>query len=333
MSGETSLSVVTARPVVAALEARGLDAGPVLRAAGLSHDALSSIDHRLPHRSVSALWEAAADAAREPAFGVHVAEALPRGAYDLLDYALASAPTLGAALSRLTEYIPLIHDRSSMHVVVDGRRARIVRRVPVPAPQYDEFSMTLLLVRSRQACGSRWIPERMVFQHERTRDGGELARVFGCPVAFGGRETEVWIDRGVLALPHAHADSALLAVLSRHADALLESMPPRGSLVARAASAVARRMRMELPTLAKTAAALRLPERTLQRRLAEEGVSHSLLVDDVRRTLALKYLAEANVSITEIAYLLHFADASVFSRAFRRWTGESPLSYRKRLYP
>jgi AraC-like DNA-binding protein len=77
---------------------------------------------------------------------------------------------------------------------------------------------------------------------------------------------------------------------------------------------------------------VRIPERTLQRHLAEEGVSHSALVDDVRRALAVKYLGSANVSVTEIAYVLHFADPTVFSRAFKRWTGESPAAYRKRLF-
>jgi AraC-like DNA-binding protein len=88
----------------------------------------------------------------------------------------------------------------------------------------------------------------------------------------------------------------------------------------------------DLPTLPTTATAVRIPERTLQRRLAEEGVSHSALVDDVRRSLAVKYLGSANVSVTEIAYMLHFADPTVFSRAFKRWTGESPAAYRKRLF-
>jgi AraC-like DNA-binding protein len=109
-------------------------------------------------------------------------------------------------------------------------------------------------------------------------------------------------------------------------------MPAQGPLLARVSSAITRRMANELPTLATTAADVRVPERTLQRRLAEEGVSHSALVDDVRRALAVKYLGSANVSVTEIAYMLHFADPTVFSRAFKRWTGESPAAYRKRLF-
>jgi AraC-like DNA-binding protein len=141
------------------------------------------------------------------------------------------------------------------------------------------------------------------------------------------------IPAAVLALPHQRADAKLFSVLCRHADSLLEStLTEHGPLLGRVSSAITRRMATDLPTLATTATAVHIPERTLQRRLAEEGVSHSALVDDVRRALAVKYLGSANVSVTEITYMLHFADPTVFSRAFKRWTGLSPAAYRKRLF-
>lgn len=332
MSLDSTVTVLMARTAVAALEERGIHADGVLRIAELSREALAAIENRLPHDRVRSLWEAAAEAARDPSFGVHVAEALPAGAFDVLEYVLSTAETVGAGLSRLTRYIPLVHDHGTLELLVEPEVGRLVRRVPVVAPQYDEFSMTVLLVRSRQASGVQWNPARASFQHARAPDDGELSRVFGCPLVFGAAETEMQIPAAVLALPHQHADAKLFSVLCRHADTLLESMPAQGSLLARVSSAITRRMATDLPTLATTATAVRIPERTLQRRLAEEGVSHSALVDDVRRALAAKYLGSANVSVTEIAYMLHFADPTVFSRAFKRWTGESPAAYRKRLF-
>ena len=332
MSLDSTVSVLMARPAVAALEERGIDADRVLRLAELSREALASIENRLPHQTVRTLWEAAAEAVRDPSFGVHVAEALPVGAFDVLEYVLSTAETVGEGLSRLTRYIPLVHDRGTLEFVMEPEFGRLVRRVPVVAPQYDEFSMAVLLIRSRQASGVGWSPASARFQHERTRGDGELSRVFGCPLAFGAAETEMQIPAPVLAQPHQHADAKLFSVLCRHADALLETMPAQGSLPARVSSAITRRMATDLPTLATTATTVRIPERTLQRRLAEEGLSHSALVDDVRRALAVKYLGSANVSVTEIAYMLHFADPTVFSRAFKRWTGVSPAAYRKRLF-
>lgn len=326
------MSVLAARPAVAALEERGVDASAVLRTAEISSEALASVENRLPVASVLRLWEAAAEAAHDPSFGVHVAEALPRGSYDVFEHIFSAAPTVGAGLAQLSRYIPLLHDYSTLKLEVEPGHARLVRRVPTIGPQYDEFSMTLLLVRSRQASGTAWAPDRVTFQHERTRDDGELSRVFGCPVVFGAAETELLVPRPVLKLPHPRADAPLLEVLSRHVDARLGSLPQRGALIARVSSAIARRMATELPSLATTAAAVRMPERTLQRRLADEGVSHSALVDEVRRNLALEYLGDPNASVTDIAYRLHFADPAAFYRAFKRWTGESPVAYRRRFF-
>ncbi len=327
------MTVLAARPAVAALEARGLDAEASLRAAELCREDLGQIEDRLPYLRVRALWEAAADAAGDPSFGVHVAETLPIGALDVLDYVMSAEATAGAGLARVTRYVRLVHDSADLRLVVEPGHARIVGGVPaLPSRQFDEFVLTLLLVRSRQATGVEWKPERMAFQHERAHDDGELPRVFGCPLVFGAPEVEMRLASSVLELPHVHADSTLLAVVSRFADAALESVPARGDLVARASSAIARRMSTELPTLSGTAAAMGVPERTLQRRLAAAGLSHSALVEAVRRELALKHLADAGLSIAEIAFLLHFADSTAFDRAFKRWTGEPPARLPKQAF-
>ena len=332
MTAAGTMSVLTARPALAALAQRGIDPGPALQEANLSAGVLDSIENRLPFHSVRLLWEAAAQMTGDRSFGIHVAETLPTGAFDVFDHVMSAAATVGEGFSRLTRYIPLLHDDSSLRLVVEPGYGRIVRRVPLSAPQYDEFSMSLLLVRSRQSTGSEWKPESVIFPHERLGDEGELRRLFGCPVLFGKKEAGLHFPASVLALPHVRADSRLLDVLCRYADSLLGNLPPRGSLLARVSSTVARQMGRELPTLSTTAAAVRLPERTLQRRLATEGTSHSAIVDDVRRSLALKYLGDASISVAEIAYLLHFTDSTAFHRAFKRWTGEPPSHYRRELY-
>ena len=324
--------MLAARPVIDALAGRGIEIEPTLLAAQLSREALASNENRLPHQSMLRLWETAAVAAHDRSFGVHVAEALPTGAYDLFDYVLSAAATVGEGLARLTQYVRLIYDHSDWRLVIEPRQVRLIRRVAAPAPQYDEFSLTLLLVRSRQSSGTVWTPEQMAFQHEGSTDNRELARVFACPILFGASETEMRFTPSILQLPHRRSDSRLLAILTRYADSLLSSLPSRGDLVASASSAIARQMAKALPSLASTAAAVHLPERTFQRRLAEYGASHSALVGEVRRDLALKYIGDAGLSIGEIGYLLHFSDSTAFHRAFRRWTGEAPARYRRRLF-
>ncbi|HEU4613480.1 MAG TPA: AraC family transcriptional regulator ligand-binding domain-containing protein, partial [Kofleriaceae bacterium] len=148
-----AISVLAARPVVSALEQRGIDPGPVLRTAHLSREALASYDNRLPAATVQRLWEAAAVACRDRSFGVHVAETLPPGALDLYDYLISTAANVGEGLARVAEYIRVIDDRSTLRLTVEPRGARLLCAASPPSQQLDEFALTLLLVRTRQACG------------------------------------------------------------------------------------------------------------------------------------------------------------------------------------
>ncbi len=84
---------------------------------------------------------------------------------------------------------------------------------------------------------------------------------------------------------------------------------------------------LERNQLAKT---LNLSERTLQRRLADEGSSYQQLLNDTRRQLAERYLRDGQLAATEIALLLGYSEPSVFFRAFRQWTGLTPGEYRAR---
>jgi len=325
--------VLSVRIALDALERRGLDAGQVLRAAHLSREALSSPENRVPYETAQQIWESAAAAAKDDAFGIHVAQELTIGDFDIFDYIQAAASTVGEGLQNLTRYVRLLYDRSNFALVVEPLDARLVRRVQNPTPQRDEFTFAWVLIRSRQFSGANWLPDSLRFQHPRHGSDREVERLFDCPCAFGGTESELRFPVSVLQLPHQHADSRLLAILMRYADGLLASHPRGGELVAATCCAIARQLARGPPSLQVTANAVRNPTRTLQRRLASKGVSHSLLVDRVRRDLALKHIGDAGLSINEIAYLLRFGDAPSFHRAFRRWTGETPSEYRRRLYP
>jgi AraC-like DNA-binding protein len=82
-----------------------------------------------------------------------------------------------------------------------------------------------------------------------------------------------------------------------------------------------------LPTLEAVAANFALSPRSLQRKLQEEGVSYQQLVDEVRKSLALQYLASGQYPLKEISYILGYNETSAFSRAFKRWTGAAPMRY------
>ena len=323
---------MAARPAIEELARRHIELEPVLAQAHLTQAALTAPEARFPYRSVVDLWEAASSATHDPHFGAHVANTLPIGGFDVFDYIFSTAETVGEGLQRSLHYIRLVYDHSNVQLEVHGHRARLYRRNPGLATQYSEFGLTLIVARIRQSTGIDWVPERVRFQHDGTDVNGELGRLFRCPIEYGAPDTELLFDASILKVRHERPDSRLLAILMRYADSILTTLPKRDDLVATASATIARQMAKELPTLASTAAAVQLPERTLQRRLAARSTSHSDLLDHVRHDLALRYILDAGRSVGEIAYLLHFSDSTAFHRAFKRWTGEGPAQYRRSLF-
>jgi AraC-like DNA-binding protein len=126
------------------------------------------------------------------------------------------------------------------------------------------------------------------------------------------------------------ADRGLLPIVERH---LAASLPPRGegdAWLEGLRDEISRRICDGQPTIFSLAKRLGLGVRTLQRRLDERGLVFKTLVEEIRRDLALRYLGDEGPSLTEVAFLLGYSEVSAFNRAFRRWTGGTPLSHRKR---
>ena len=138
------------------------------------------------------------------------------------------------------------------------------------------------------------------------------------------------LSSGQLDLPVRGADPHLLALVTGHAEAALAKAGQRAARrpAGRVERVVLEALPRGTPTLGAVAEALGIGERTLARRLAGEGASFRRIVDELRRDMATGYLADPELSLAQIAYLLGYAEQSAFTSAFRRWTGRSPRRFR-----
>ncbi len=330
--GDTA-SVVAIWPAIEALAKRGAALDRVLTGLGLTRERVADADTRIPYADVLRFWEAAARAAHDAHFGVHVASKLPVGGFDLLDFLLSTSATLGEGYARVVQFARVVYDGSRLRLERDGDLARLVRprrAHQVQSRQFDEFVFAVLVARGRQTTGVAWHPERVRFLHQRPVDGRVLRRFFGAPVELGAGIDELWLDRELLALPQLHSSSRLHAVLVRYANQLLRGAPAGDDFVARARHRLVHEIGAGRVTMGALAKAMRVSPRSLQRRLKQHGTSHRRLVDDVRRGLALEYIVDPRLALAEISYLLCFSDQTAFHRAFRRWTGTTPLDHRNR---
>jgi AraC-like DNA-binding protein len=179
--------------------------------------------------------------------------------------------------------------------------------------------------------GPQFAPRAVYLQDRSSLDCGELAAYFGCPVSAGS-QPGVYLG---LVVSRTDAESALPtanAELAQANDRVVQSYLARldgASIRVRVQSLLVDLLPGGAVQEDLVASRLALSVRTLQRRLREEGTSFKSVLDETRRELAGRYLADPDYSIGEITFLLGFSEASNFTRAFRRWYGRPPAAMRR----
>jgi len=312
-------------------------AGPLLASVGVDQDALSRPNARIPHAAVMALLRVVVEVLDDPAAGLHAGIGAQADDFGLYEYVVRSAPTLGLSVRCSERYLALLHEGAELELAVDGERALLVYRLSrgLTAPSgVHEFVISALLAGTKRYLGPRALPSELRFEHAAPPYRAELERAVGTVVRFEQSHTALVFPAAALDLPMAHADAGLHATLCRYADQLLAQLSTHKPVAHRVRSLLRERIvegEHAQATLPSVASALRTSARSLRRKLEHEGTSHSDLVDDVRRELAIGFLAQAELDLSQIAFRLGFAYSPAFHRAFRRWYGMGPSDYRRRM--
>jgi AraC-like DNA-binding protein len=293
------------------------------------------LDHperRLPEGFPREVWRLAAEATGDEAIAIHVAEAWTRPVADVLEYAFRASSTLGDALGQVVRYARIMHDRIVVRLEAQGDDVILTGSVPPrhPVNRYQaEIFLALWLRLARDTCAPDLAPRDARFPHSAPANPDEHRRFFACPVLFEQPVVGLRMAGADLRRPMRGADPALAALLARQLDTLLVSVPVDPSISARLRLLV----KDELPSggvsIDRVARQLAMSVRTLSRRLDSEGTSFRRLLDSVRQELAVAYLRNPGLELAEIAFLLGYSESSAFHRSFRRWTGRTPLEFRR----
>ena len=338
MNALVMVSVRSVKPALAHLHSLGIDADAVLCAAGADPAAFRAADARIPHALALEVWREAVRRSGDVHFGIHAAEGIRAGAFDVLDYAIRSSATLGEGLARLVRFHRILHDESVVRLGIDRMHAELTHAAPGDAAGGDagplprhvaEFVVAAWTVVARQATGIDFAPVEIRFRHRAPADLREHRRVFRAPIRFEQAANGLVLRRDMLDLPLVRSDPGLCAVLERQVVDLAERLPRVNTLRERAREVVAKQLAGGAPTADSLAKRLHMSRRSLQRHLRSDGTSHRALVTALRRELAERYLSERRLAIAEVAFLLGFSEASAFHRAFKRWTGATPSEYRR----
>ncbi|HEX4896265.1 MAG TPA: AraC family transcriptional regulator [Solimonas sp.] len=332
MTGRASpntLSVTYLRALFDYLQAHGLDPAQLLAGSGLS---LDERDRRVTEREASDLFERAATLLGDPALGLHAGEHIRPGHYGVLGYVAMNCARLGEALEALRRYQSLVIDLGGVGMALQGEQLVLSweKEAEEAYRQLAEFNFAGLVSFTRWLAGRDSAPLRLDFAYPAPADLSEHRRVYGCELRFDQPCYRLVLSRRGLEAPLAQADPEMRALMQRRADQLLQALPRGDDLLARTRGLIAQGLRQPPVELEAIAAQLALSPRSLQRKLAEQDLSFTQLVDTVRRDLALRHIEDRDLDLTDLAFLLGFSEQSAFTRAFKRWTGESPSAWRQR---
>ena len=314
------------RAFVAALERIGYRIEPLLAGAGLRLHDLDDPDARVPCETLGALIAGAQQQRFTPNIALELARVTPIGAYPLLDYLVLTSEAVGAGVRQLSRYRRIIGDPVDLQVREQVDTVRI-EMAPAAGPFSIEFTASLMVLHFKNETDGGFAATRVVFQHA-VDDPRAYERALGCPVEPQGLWNWISVSPAAWRLPLRRRDPVLRQLLETQANFILARQPARTGLAFQVQRALASRVAGGDTGIAALARELAMSARTLQRRLATEGVSYHALLDEARKAAASQYLSESTLAIGEIAYLVGYSEPAPFHRAFKRWFGKTPSEVR-----
>jgi len=216
--------------LIAWVESQCGDASPIRRLPGL--DALDRPDARIPEATADAAWRLAESLTRDEAIGVHVAESLPRGGLDLIEYAVRSSASLGSGLERLAHYGCVLSDRVAARIDANDHGLGLIVGDVGGSPLHHaraEFALAMALKLARDVTGFEIVPVQVAFSHDRPNDTAEHRRFFRGPIRFGAGTNTMLLSAADAARTLPGADAALSAIVRRRLDGPLSKAPPADS--------------------------------------------------------------------------------------------------------
>jgi len=325
-----SVSGTWAVTVVRALDARGFDGRALAARAGVDLAALDDPNSRHPITDTKRLWRLAAEVTGDPCFGLWASRFVTQTTFHALGFAVFASGTLREAFERFVRYGHLVSDAADIQLRRVGpyEQFRLVLPTGPGRPTNESIDAILALITRtvRMLSGGKVTPVAVRFERPEPSPSEAFRKVFRAPVHFAQRDN-------ALEFTVADLDERLPAgnvELARYNDAIAARELARigtAGVSSRLRCWVIERLSAGEPSEEAAARALGLSLRNLQRRLKAEGTTYREALNDTRREMARTLLGDGRHSVTEIAFLLGFADTGGFSRAFRRWTGQSPRAY------
>jgi AraC-like DNA-binding protein len=320
------------RLAIARLKSAGVPVAPLLRRVGLTPELIADPEERLSVRSQIALLDEAAIALKDDCIGFTLARDFDPREIGLLYYVMASSQTLGEALKRLARYSKVTNEalvfgyREGNWLVVSLNYSGVPRHSD---RHQIEFCMFAVLRLCRVLTAQNLVPQNFSIAHYRSGGTSEMTQFVRTKVEFGADRDEFALDVDARELPLIHADTYLNDLLLNYCEtALANRRDDVSQLRTRVENAISPLLPHGRVLVEDVARSLGMSERTLARKLSDEGLNFTEILQQLRRDLAVRYLDDRKLHVSKVAWLLGFHEVSAFTHAFKRWTGKTPREMR-----
>jgi len=336
VGSDSTVSMRVVRALLEAVEMSGIPQGPVAQSARLDRSSLGDLDRRVDRGAIYQLCEAALDATRNPAFGLHWAEHLPQSAFSPISQLTMQSATLGDALNQLQKFHWLLCDEVNFRLL-EQEGLVVVQTIKVTgaSPRVQRLVAEMILtgmVRLIRAYRSNAQIDRVSFDYPAPDYVGEYTRIFGRQVRFGQPFCGLAFERSLLSAASPFVDNEFHHNLRVFTERRIGELTQQATYQSRVRALLIQAGSQRNASMQSVARTLGICDRTLRRRLTAEGTSYDAIAGDAWMTIAKAQLLDPQRTIKETAADLGFGDRRAFHRAFRRWTGMTPAQFRKNSY-
>ncbi|MCG8673466.1 MAG: AraC family transcriptional regulator [Pseudomonadales bacterium] len=319
-------------------ESLGVDGKQILACCGLRDEHLNPTS-RVPENQYEMLILQLALASKNDSFGADIGQQLMPPLYGSLMSLALSSPTLGEAFKNMSNYQALASGNCGGvdYIITDtGAKFSIsmTHHNPVVRIHVAECVLTMFCSLATLVSAKKDLtPEAIYLEHSPYSEFAKrhFEKIVQCPVHWNHEETYMQLGKVLHAYPiHGHGEEAL-RIAREFAQAQLDNIQAQTSIIETIKWHTRELMQSRSPRRETVAERLGISTSTLDRRLKEAGMNWQELLDNLRVQLAIEYLSNQELSVSEIADKLGFSEIRAFQRRFKRWTGMTPSNYRKEI--
>ena len=253
--------------------------------------------------------------------------------YGAFGLAFKSAPDLLGSFARVERFGKVVTSIANFKVAQSGASIFMeviqARERGIGQTMTNELAVAAATAISREVSNDEFAPVAILLMSERPVEHSAYQEHFRCPIVFDADRDAIEITATAARLPNRLSDEGMSKFFETHLAKELSQINDTSELERRVLDQIGDALSEGVPTLADVAESLGMSSRTLQRRLSAYGVAYQDLVLEARKTLSEQLLRRTDYALAEIAFLTGFSDQSTFTRAFKRWHGQTPASYRR----